>query len=510
MEKRAVIYARYSCDKQSEQSIEGQIHVINDFAVRNGYTIVSSYIDRAKSAKTANRPQFLQMISDSAKSLFDFVLVYKLDRFSRNRYDSAFYKHKLKQNGVQVISATECLSDNPESIITEAMLEAMAEFYSAELGQKTKRGMRESALKCMSTGSKPPLGYKWGADKHLEIDEATADIPRIAFSMYADGKGKQTIADELNRRGFRTRTGREFKVNSLDNMLTNPKYIGTFTYGTDISIENGCPALISHDIYDKVQELLKHTKKAPARAKAKVEYYLAGRLKCGICGESMIAVGGTSQNGTQHHYYRCKCRGKGCNKKPERKDFLEWYITEQVLALLNMEEHKERLAEKIIAAYKSGMETNKTEEYKRQIQITETKLNNVLDLLIEKKSDSLMKKLDELELRKSELEEQLRSAELAQSHIPTKREIIEWFDRLSNVDGCENSLQRQVIHTFVKEVFLWDDHAVIVLTLNNTQETITFEEIREFEQLSDETQEPLPDESESGSCKNSFGSPDWT
>lgn len=269
MNKRAAIYARYSCDKQSEQSIEGQIHVIKEFAAKNGYTIVNSYIDRAKSAKTANRPQFLQMISDSTKGLFDFVLVYKLDRFSRNRYDSAFYKHKLKQNCVQVVSATECLSDNPESIITEAMLEAMAEFYSAELGQKTKRGMRESALKCMSTGSKPPLGYKWGADKHLEIDEATADIPRIAFSMYADGKGKQTIADELNRRGFRTRTGREFKVNSLDNMLTNPKYIGTFTYGTDIYIENGCPALISHDIYDKVQELLKHTKKAPARAKAK-------------------------------------------------------------------------------------------------------------------------------------------------------------------------------------------------------------------------------------------------
>lgn len=142
MEKRAVIYARYSCDKQSEQSIEGQIHVINDFAVRNGYTIVSSYIDRAKSAKTANRPQFLQMISDSAKSLFDFVLVYKLDRFSRNRYDSAFYKHKLKQNYVQVVSATECLSDNPESIITEAMLEAMAEFYCGAWSENKARNER--------------------------------------------------------------------------------------------------------------------------------------------------------------------------------------------------------------------------------------------------------------------------------------------------------------------------------------------------------------------------------
>ncbi len=171
MEKKlAAIYARYSCDKQTEQSIEGQLRVINEFAEREGYTIVVQYIDRAKSAKTANRPQFLQMIEDSGKHLFQYIIVYKLDRFSRNRYDSAFYKHKLKQNGVTVISATECLTDNPESIITEAILEAMAEFYSAELGQKTKRGMRESALKCQSTGSQPPLGYKWEEYKKLHID----------------------------------------------------------------------------------------------------------------------------------------------------------------------------------------------------------------------------------------------------------------------------------------------------------------------------------------------------
>ena len=161
--KNAVIYARYSCDKQTEQSIEGQLRVINEFAEREGYTIVEQYIDRAKSAKTANRPEFLRMIEDSAKHLFQYVIVYKLDRFSRNRYDSAFYKQKLKKNSVQVISATENLSDNPERIITEAILEAMAEFYSAEFGQKTKRGMRESALKCQSTGSQPPLGYKWGS-----------------------------------------------------------------------------------------------------------------------------------------------------------------------------------------------------------------------------------------------------------------------------------------------------------------------------------------------------------
>ncbi|MGN0649172.1 MAG: recombinase family protein [Oscillospiraceae bacterium] len=509
MLKKAAIYARYSCDKQTEQSIEGQIRVINEFAQRNGYTIVTEYIDRAKSAKTANRPQFLQMISDSAKNLFDFVIVYKLDRFSRNRYDSAFYKQKLKQNGVQVISATECLSDNPESIITEAMLEAMAEFYSAELGQKTKRGMRESALKCQTTGAIPPLGYKWGDDKKLQIDEATAEIPKIAFSMYADGKGKTEIANELNRRGYRTRFGNEFQTQSMDIMLKNKKYIGVYTF-KDIEIEGGCPALIDKETFDRVQEMLGITKKNMGRNRAKVEYYLAGRLFCGECGEKMIAVGGTSQNGTQHHYYRCKNRGKCCDKKAERKDFLEWYVTEQVLALLNMDEHKERLADKVIEAYKAGMETNRVDELQKQIRSVEQKLNNVADLLIERKTDMLLKKYDELELQRSELIEQLNSAELAQAHIPTRAEIINWFGRLQKIDGCENSLQRQVIRTFVHKVFLWDDHAVIVLTLNNTQETVTFEEIREFEQLSEETQKPLPNYAESGSCSIEFGSPDWT
>ena len=153
-----------------------------------------------------------------------------------------------------------------------------------------------------------------------------------------------------------------------------------------------------------------------------------------------------------------------------------------------MDEHKERLADKVIEAYKAGMETNKIDELHRQIHSVEQKLNNVADLLIERKTDMLLKKYDELELQRYELIEQLNSAELAQAHIPTRAEIINWFDRLQKIDGCENSLQRQVIRTFVHKVFLWDDHAVIVLTLNNTQETITFEQIRDFETLSEETQ----------------------
>lgn len=492
--KTAVIYARYSCDKQTEQSIEGQIHVIRDFAEREGYAIVGEYIDRAKSAKTAKRPEFLRMISDSGKRIFDYILVYKLDRFSRNRYDSAFYKQKLRANGVKLISATEVLSDNPESIITEALLEAMAEFYSAELGQKTKRGMRESALKCQTTGAVPPLGYKWGEDKKLHIDPATAEIPRIAFRMYADGKGKREIAETLNSKGYRTRRGKLFTFNSFGEMLKNKKYIGVYTYGDEIAIEGGCPALIDCEEFERVQKLLEITKKAPARAGAKVDYLLSGKLYCGICGEKLTGTHGTSRNGSKHRYYKCK--EKNCHKKAERKDFIEWFICDQVLALLNMEEHRERIADKVLAAYSNSMEVSKVDRLERELAALDTKINNVADLLIEKKSDTLMKKLDELELQKSELEEQLYSAKLTATHLPTKAQIIEWFKKLEQAADEGKNVVGQVIKTFVDKAYLWDEKAIIVLNIPNTQETVTFEQIREFEMLSDD-----------GSCNNSSGTP---
>ena len=182
---RGVIYARYSSDNQREESIEGQIRENTVYADKNGITIVGHYIDRALSAKTDNRPEFQRMINDSAKKKFDVVIVWKLDRFSRNRYDSAKYKAMLRKNDVKVISATESISGGAEGIILESVLEGMAEFYSQELSQKVKRGMNESALKCNTLGGQAPLGYKI-VDKKYVIDETTAPIVREAFKLYAE------------------------------------------------------------------------------------------------------------------------------------------------------------------------------------------------------------------------------------------------------------------------------------------------------------------------------------
>ena len=120
---KAVVYARYSSDNQREESIEGQIRDCRTYAEYNGIDIVGEYIDRAFSAKTDDRPDFQRMVSDSSKKLFDVVLVWKLDRFARNRYDSAFYRYTLRKNGVRLISVKENISDGPEGIILESMIE---------------------------------------------------------------------------------------------------------------------------------------------------------------------------------------------------------------------------------------------------------------------------------------------------------------------------------------------------------------------------------------------------
>ena len=155
---KAVIYARYSSDNQREESIEGQIRECTAYAEKNGITVLKHYIDRAYSAKTDDRPEFQHMIKDSEKGLFDLILVWKLDRFARNRYDSARYKNQLKKNGVKVVSATELISDKSEGVLLESILEGMAEYYSADLAEKVSRGLTENALKCKHNGGPAPLG----------------------------------------------------------------------------------------------------------------------------------------------------------------------------------------------------------------------------------------------------------------------------------------------------------------------------------------------------------------
>ncbi|MDY4950438.1 MAG: recombinase family protein [Clostridium cadaveris] len=265
---KAAIYARYSSDNQREESIEAQIRAINQYAKANNIRIVKTYIDEAKSAKTDDRPNFTRMIKESSLELFNMIIVQKLDRFARNRYDSAFYKKKLKDNSVKVVSVLEHLDDSPESIMLESVLEGMAEYYSVNLAREVMKGMKETALQCKHTGGTPALGYDLNKDKTYKINESEAKIVQKIFKMYSDGNSYNTIIDTLNNDGYRTKRGNLFGKNSLYDILRNERYTGVYIYNRSssetngkrnshaykpddevIKIKGGMPQIISYDVW---------------------------------------------------------------------------------------------------------------------------------------------------------------------------------------------------------------------------------------------------------------------
>lgn len=288
-----VIYARYSSHNQTECSIDGQLKECYEYAKRNNYNVVGEYIDRAKSGTKDDREQFIQMLSDSEKGLFNAILVYQLDRFARNRYTSAIYKKQLRDKGIRVLSARENINDDASGILMESVLEGMAEYYSAELSQKVKRGMAINAEHCYYNGGSVPLGLKLEKviietsgksmiKKKYVIDEETAPIVKKIFQMYANRETMASIIRYLNNLGCKTSQNKEFNKNSLNRILNNKKYIGIYSY-KDIETHNAIPRIIDDDLFQKVQQELIRNGLAPARTRAKNEYLLTTKIMCGYC-----------------------------------------------------------------------------------------------------------------------------------------------------------------------------------------------------------------------------------
>ncbi|QEH69968.1 hypothetical protein EKH84_16840 [Cellulosilyticum sp. WCF-2] len=207
---RAVIYARYSNDNQREESIDAQIRATKEYIEKKEWCLVDTYIDRAKSATSAKRPEFQRMIADSQQGKFDMVIVQKLDRFSRNRYDSIFYKQKLKDNHIKLVSVTEKLDNTPESLIFESLNEGFNEYYSANLSREVRKGMKETAMQCKHTGGTPPLGYDVDGQKYYIMNVQESIIVKEIFNKYLEGYGYNYLLDYLKEKGYKTKSGKDF------------------------------------------------------------------------------------------------------------------------------------------------------------------------------------------------------------------------------------------------------------------------------------------------------------
>lgn len=468
----AVIYARYSPGPdQTDQSIEGQLRECYEFAERNNINIVGVYTDRALTGRTDQRPDFLRMIADSESGKFEAVIVWKLDRFARNRYDSAIYKAKLKKNGVRVISAKENISDTPEGIILESMLEGMAEYYSANLSQNIKRGMKESALKCQVTGGNIALGYKIGPDKKFVVDPAEAAIVKEIFERYANGQTVTEIITELNNRGCRTSRGNKFGPNSLHRILRNEKYIGVYKWN-DVIIENGVPAIIDEDLFQRVQEMLAVNKKAPARAAAKMDYLLSTKLFCGKCGTNMNGESGTSRTkGRKYYYYKCAKakRRRGCKKKPVRKDWIETLVVSETVRRVLVDEVIEMIADRVIELQNQERDRSVLRALELELEGVKKSIANLIKAVeLGIFSESTQARLLELEKEKKDLEARITHEEIVTPKV-TREQVVFWLNQFKGGDIDDPEYQRLIIDVFVKAVFVYDDH--ITITYNYIDES---------------------------------------
>lgn len=461
-----VIYARFSSHSQTEQSIEGQLKECYAYALRNDYTVVGEYIDRALSGTTDNRPEFQKMIADSAKKNFQGVLVYQLDRFARNRYDSATYKAKLKKNGVRVLSARENISDDASGVLMEAVLEGMAEYYSVELAQKIKRGMDINAEKCLSTGGNVALGFKT-ENKKIVVDPLTAPIVVKIFEMYVTGSTMADIIRYLNANQIKTSYGNEFNKNSINRILRNKRYIGIYTY-RDKEIPDGLPRIVDEDLFWEAQRIMEKNKKAPARAKAKVDYLLTTKLFCGHCEAAMTGISGTSKTERKYHYYQCVTnrRDKSCDKKTVSKEYIEDLVVNKLREFLTPD-NINTIAKEVVDLCEKESNNGNAKRLQKLIAENEKAMDNLLKALESGQAvDIIAERITQKKQEHDELSRQLL-LETSKYHVPSVKEIRFFLNQFRKGDINDPKYRQGLVDMLVNKIYLYDDKMTV---LCNTQD----------------------------------------
>lgn len=485
----AVIYARYSSSGQREESIVGQLRDCHAYAERNGLTIVQEYTDSALTGTSDKRPAFQQMIVDSKKRRFDVVLVWKIDRFARNRYDSAMYRKILSDNGVKVISVMENISDRPEGIILEGLMESLAEYYSANLAENVKRGLYDSALE-RKILSRPTFGYRRGTDGRYEIDENQAAIVRRVFNEYADGKPYMEIISDLNAQGIRSGHGNEFTNNSLRKMLRNEKYIGVYRY-KDILDPNGIPPIVDRELFDRVQAELKRRsftrkRKTPVDGEA---YLLTGKLFCGHCGKPIVGESVRKRDGTIYRYYTCTgtktVSRNGCTKKRVSKDWIE----NEVIRIITDEVLTDTFIDLMVAEV---MRFQESAEVNRPVAILSDRLSEVKKKIANMIraiqsgiwSETTGEVLRSLEREQKEIEAKIEHERLT-ARVFTEDEVYAFLRALKHADKTDTDTQRYLINACISRIYLFDVDGGqrLVFDLNystNDVEPVSFERVRQI------------------------------
>lgn len=411
----AVLYARYSSTNQRQESAMAQLRKAREYCESKGYVIIREYVDEAETGTTTeNREAFLQMISDARCKEFGVVVFHKLDRSARDEYDYYHFKAQMKKHGVRIEYADQHIDDSPEGAMMEAFLVGMAAYYSRNLGREVKKGQKENALRAQHVGGLAPLGYDVDpSTKKYVVNPTEARAVQQIFQMRSEGAGYTKIILWLNNNGYKTKRGKTFGKNSIHEILRNKKYIGTYIYGrvpqgrndrvnnhaapSDemIEIPNALPAIVSMDLWDKVQARLNADKHNGGAYTAKETYLLSGFIRC-ACGSSMSGTR-VKAKGEIYAYYQCAAQHRKkapCDVLRIRKEIAEAAVLNAMEDALFSPKAIERLIDTVNMEMDRLLTNSAAEkaDLAKKISAAKKKIENLLDLAENGEIDDLLRK----------------------------------------------------------------------------------------------------------------------
>ena len=460
--KTAVAYARYSSAQQRDVSIEQQLKDIREFAAREGYTIIYEYADHARSGfkNSERREEFQAMLRAASSGTFDTVIAWKVDRFGRNRRESAIYKGQLADNGVSVIYAMEPIPDGAAGVLTEGMLEALAEWYSRTIGENTRRGLYDNASKCMYTGHRS-YGYQRSEDNHLEVNEAEAAVVRKIFTLYSQGYSFASITRILGEDGVLAQCGKPFQKSTILYILKNEMYIGVYHFG-DIRIPGGVPPIIDQDLWDMCQEQRKktfrHAEKAPDI------YYLSGKATCGTCGAPIYANYGSGRSKRYQYYVCSNMKHKKCDTHYMHKEAIEDPIFDYLFAQVLNGPLLDRFIKEVSDTLAASHDTSPKRKLEKEYNDITRRIGNINNAISEGIwTPSTKQMLEDLTGRAEELRKKIAYHHMTEEKSVSKKRIAFYLHKIAEGKRDDPEFLKALVTTLINSVTIYDHWLRVVV-----------------------------------------------
>lgn len=506
---RVALYARVSSDAQdSELSISAQLRTMHDYAAKQKHLVIEEFVDEAKSGRTSDRPEFLRMVSFARMEHrpIDAILVWKFNRFARDRHVSVTYKHLLKKSGVDVISINEPVDDSPAGQMLSGIIEAVDEFYSANLGQDISRGMKEAATQGYFVASTAPYGYRRSKiltdSKRIRytLTPVASESQRVLtiFNRLSQGIGLKNLAKEINSHGFLTRSGKRWTSTGLHKLATNEAYTGTLVWGAHknrkklknheepdpVRVQNAWPKIVSKQLFNKVNAALASRRKERFHSRfSGSSYMLTGLVYCGHCGLSMT---GHSAKSGRFHYYLCSTRNKqgstSCKQSMINRERMDSALVARTRTRLLSDHNLERLMRAVNKELKQRKVSDKTRTDKITHELSDVnqRLDRYYDAFergdvaasdVNQRVQTLSDKNAQLENERHSISDNVGNQRIS---LDTVRQHVKNLRRLLAIG--DQQTRKSVFRSFVDRIDVQDDEVTVSYRLPENKNAAPDEE----------------------------------